>query len=742
MRRATLHRRAGESDPMQRIVRVAVPVPLPRLFDYRLMQDDPVAPGSRVLVGFARRRLVGVIVEVTTESAVPDAQMQDVLALLDPAPLLGDELLATLGWASRYYQHAIGEVVAAALPAALRRAKPLPRPGSDMLVLTGAGRTALADPRRRRGTRVDALLERLGAGDGDADTLDATVPGWRAAARSLRARGWLEVHQRDGAPRTSAAIAGPPLNAAQAAACAAISAASSSFMPFLLDGVTGSGKTEVYLGAILAVVARGAQALVLVPEIALTPQTVRRFRERLGFEVALLHSGLSEGERARAWLAAARGDAPVVLGTRSAVFVPLARPGLIVVDEEHDASYKQQDGFRYHARDLAVVRAKALGVPLVLGSATPSLESLANAEAGRYRHLRLAVRAGAARPPDLRIMDLRQKRVIDGLAVDSLRVIDEHLAAGGQVLVFRNRRGFAPVLFCHACGWSAQCSRCDRPLTVHRGVARLRCHHCGAEERMPTACPACSSPALGPQGVGTERLETLLADRFPNVPVVRIDRDSTRTRGGRDALLDSLDTEGARILVGTQMLAKGHDLSGLTLVVVVGVDEGLYSVDFRAGERLGQLVVQVAGRAGRAERRGSVILQTHHPQHPLLLALLEGGYPMLARRLLAERMAASLPPFGHLALVRAEARQHEQALGFLEAAAAIARESGSSVLLHGPLPAPMPRRAGFRRSQLLVEAGERPVMQAFLADWLPVVRALPLARRVRWSIDVDPIEMG
>ncbi len=727
---------------MQRIVRVAVPVPLPRLFDYRLPPGDPVAPGSRVLVGFARRRLVGVVVETVAESAVPDDQMQDVLALLDPAPLLGVELLATLRWASRYYQHAIGEVVAAALPAALRSAKPLPRPGTDMLALTDAGRVALAEPRRRRGTRVDALLEQLAAGNGEADALDASVPGWRAAARSLRARGWLDAHRRNGTARTWPAVAGPPLNAAQAAARAEMSAAGSSFTPFLLDGVTGSGKTEVYLGAIADVVARGAQALVLVPEIALTPQTVRRFHERLGFEVALLHSGLSEGERARAWLAAERGDAPVVLGTRSAVFVPLARPGLIVVDEEHDASYKQQDGFRYHARDLAVVRAKALGVPLVLGSATPSLESLANVAAGRYRHLRLAARAGVARPPDLRIMDLRRKRVVDGLAVDSLRTIGEHLGAGGQVLVFRNRRGYAPVLFCHGCGWSAQCSRCDRPLTVHRGAARLRCHHCGAEEPMPASCPACASPALGAQGVGTERLETMLAERFPNVPVVRIDRDSTRTRGGRDALLDGLDADGARILVGTQMLAKGHDLPGLTLVVVVGVDEGLYSVDFRAGERLGQLVVQVAGRAGRAERRGSVILQTHHPQHPLLTALLEGGYPMLARRLLAERAAASLPPFAQLALMRAEAKRPAHALEFLEAAAAIARAPGSPVVLHGPLPAPMPRRAGYVRSQLLVEAAERPLMQAFLADWLPAVRALPLARRVRWSIDVDPVEMA
>ena len=726
---------------MLRIVRVAVPVPLPRLFDYRLPDGLDAEPGQRVLVGFARRRVIGVVVEVASSSELSPEQVQDVLGVPDLMPLIPGELLATLRWASRYYQHAIGEVIESALPVALRADRALPRTDVEQIGLTAAGRAALADPRRRRGTRVDALLETLAVGACDAPALEAVLPGWRSAGRSLRERGWIESVDgpRRAVPRTP--VAGPALNAAQAEACAAIRSAHGTFTPFLLDGVTGSGKTEVYLGAIAQTIARGQQALVLVPEIALTPQTMRRFRERLGFDVAILHSGLSEGERARAWLAAARGDAPVVLGTRSAVFVPLARPGLIVVDEEHDASYKQQDGFRYQARDLAVVRAKALEVPLVLGSATPSLESLANVEAGRYRRLRLDARAGVALPPSLRVMDLRRKRVIDGLAVDTLRVIGEHLADGGQVLVFRNRRGYAPVLFCHGCGWSAQCSRCDRPLTVHRGAARLRCHHCGAEERVPTACPACASPALGPQGIGTERLEENLAQRFAGVPVIRVDRDSTRTRGGRDAVFEALDGEGARILVGTQMLAKGHDLAGLTLVVVVGVDEGLYSVDFRAAERLGQLIVQVAGRAGRAARPGSVILQTHHPSHPLLLALLDGGYPALARQLLVERRAASLPPYAQLALLRAEAKQHADALAFLDAAATAARSRSTELQLHGPLPAPMPRRAGFQRSQLLLEAGDRATMQGFLADWLAHVRAMPAARRVRWSIDVDPVDL-
>ena len=480
----------------------------------------------------------------------------------------------------------------------------------------------------------------------------------------------------------------------------------------------------------------------LVPEIALTPQTTRRFRERLGFDVAILHSGLGEGERAAAWLAAARGEARVVLGTRSAIFVPLPNAGLIVVDEEHDASYKQQDGFRYHARDLAVVRARALGVPLILGSATPSLESLANAQARRYRLLRLSQRAGVAKPPSLQIMDLRRKRLDQGLAISTLAAIEACLGRGEQVLVFRNRRGYAPVLFCHACGWSAHCTRCDRPLTLHRGAARLRCHHCGAEERVPSACPACASTALAAQGQGTERLEEVLQQRFPQVPVVRVDRDSTRSRGSRHAIFDQLDVAGPRILVGTQMLAKGHDLPNLTLVVVTGVDQGLYSVDFRAAERLGQLIVQVAGRAGRAERPGAVILQTHHPEHPLLHALISGGYPALAAGLLGERRAAGLPPFASFSLLRAESRAAEDVAAFLQAAVDAARASQPAIVVHGPLPAPMPRRAGYQRSQVLIEAAERATMQAFLPDWLAALRTLKHARRVRWSIDVDPVEMG
>ena len=718
---------------MNPVLRVALPVPLHAVFDYR--HPLAVEPGCRVLVPFGQREVVGVVVGSSAASDVDPARLKAVTRVLDEAPLPTAELLATLQWAARYYQYPLGEVLQAALPVALRSARPLPATGIATLVLTAAGAAAVADPSRRRGTRIESLLEALAVAP--LPLSRARELAGAAGVRSLLARGWAE--RSECAPRVVAATAGTALNEAQRVAADAVIAGAGAFHSFLLDGVTGSGKTEVYLEIIRACLARGRQALVLVPEIALTPQALRRFRDGLGVEVAALHSGLGEMERARTWLAAARGEAGVVLGTRSAIFVPLPRPGVIVVDEEHDASYKQQEGLRYHARDLAVVRAKALGVPLVLGSATPSLESLANVAAGRYQGLRLEHRAGLAQPPALRVVDLRRQRLRHGLAAPVLDAIAACVARGEQALVFKNRRGYSPVLLCHDCGWSAHCPDCERALTLHRRDGRLRCHHCGLEQALPRACSDCGGLALNPLGEGTERLEDALTERFPGVPVVRVDRDTTRGRHAREALLDSLPATGARILVGTQMLAKGHDLPHLTLVVVVGVDEGLHSVDFRAAERLGQLIVQVAGRAGRAERPGTMILQTHDPQHPLLALLLERGYRAFAQHLLADRRDAGLPPYAHFALLRAEA-PHKALLGeFL--VTAMQSASGGAVVAHGPLDAPMPRRAGAFRGQVLLESPERAALQAFLPPWLDALRASPLARKLRWSIDVDPVDL-
>jgi len=714
--------------------RVALPVPLPRLFDY-LPADGavPVAGdiGRRVRVALGARELVGVV------AAVGPAETGNLRGAeaLDPGPLLEGELLESLRWLARYQHAPLGEVLATALPAALRRGEPLPDTCTWGWELTEAGRTALPALRAGKPQRLAAGLQ---AGARDEAALDDATPGWRAAARALERRGLAERVAMSGAAAGPVGQ-GPVLNAEQQAATDAIDPGAG-FAAHLLDGVTGSGKTEVYLHAIATCLARGRQALVLVPEIGLTPQLLARFRERLGVPVHALHSGLNDNERALAWTTALRGEARVLVGTRSAVFTPLPEAGLIVVDEEHDGSYKQQDGLRYHARDFALVRGRALGVPVLLGSATPSLESLANAAEGRHAHLRLHRRAGEAQPPAVRVVDVRKRRLEAGLSPELLDAVRAALDAGGQVLVFKNRRGYAPVLLCHDCGWSAQCRRCDASMTVHAGGRRLQCHHCGARQPAPQACPDCGGLALQPQGIGTERLEEALAARFGDVPVLRIDRGSTRRRDALESMLATLgDAPG--ILVGTQLLAKGHDLPNLTLVAVVGIDEGLFSADFRASEKLAQLLVQVAGRAGRAARRGEVLLQTHHPEHPLLLTLVHGGYHAFAEAELVQREAAGFPPFAHLALLRAEAKHAEPPAAFLQAAAAALADSGIALDVHGPLPAPMPRRAGYQRAQLLLSSPQRRALHAALDAVVPSLHAMPEARRVRWSLDVDPVDL-
>ena len=727
------------------VLRVALPVPLPRLFDYLPpsgVDAGAVEVGQRLRVPFGSREVCGVV--VGHGEVEPGVEPRAALEVLDAGPLLHGELLASLRWLAAYLHAPLGEVLAAALPASLRRGEPLPDITRHGWVLNEAGRTALAAMRAGKPKALAGLLVDVR----DEDWLDATSPGWRTPLRALRERGLVERVAETGSgslPRGSGPDPVPSAfspNTEQQVAIDAIRSAEG-FAPFLLDGVTGSGKTEVYLQAIADCLARGRQALVLVPEIGLTPQALARFRARLGVPVHALHSGLTDSERAATWLAAASGQAQVIVGTRSAVFVPLPEAGLIVVDEEHDGSYKQFDGIRYHARDFAIVRARALAVPVVLGSATPSLETLHNAQSGRYALLRLRRRAGDARPPQVRVLDVRKRPLHAGLSEESLAAIRAALDAGGQVLVFRNRRGYAPVLLCHDCGWSAHCPRCSTPerptaMTVHAHGKRLQCHHCGHRRPSPPACPDCASLALQPQGNGTERIEAELQARFDAVPVIRIDRGST---GQRDGLQKHLDALGNRpgILIGTQMLAKGHDLGNLVLVVVVGIDEGLFSADFRSGEKLAQLLIQVAGRAGRADRPGTVLLQTHHPEHPLLQTLVAGGYHAFADGELALREAAGFPPFAHLALLRAEAKRAELPLQFLQLAKTLL--DGSAIEVHGPLPAPMPRRAGFVRSQLLLAAPARAALHAALDVAVPALYAAPDARRVRWSLDVDPLDL-
>lgn len=532
------------------------------------------------------------------------------------------------------------------------------------------------------------------------------------------------------------------LNAQQTQAVTAITAAHG-FETFLLDGVTGSGKTEVYFHIISALLFKGKQVLILVPEIGLTPQTVARFEQRFNVPVVLLHSDLSDKKRLSGWLMARQGRAAIVIGTRSAIFTPLVNPGMIILDEEHDISFKQQTSLRYSARDLAIVRGRLENIPIVLGSATPSLESLYNAKCRKYTYLSLPHRAGEAKPPLVNLVNLRDKRLIAGLSKELLDKMREHLKSGNQILLFLNRRGYAPVLLCHHCGWMAKCQHCDAKLTLHRQPENLHCHHCGAFRRLPLKCEQCRYPELITAGQGTERIEQAIAELFPEYPCVRIDRDSAKKRGSIEKLLEKVHTRQAQILIGTQMLAKGHHFPDLTLVAIVDADSGIYGVDFRALERMAQLLVQVGGRAGRAGRSGEVVIQTHHPDHAHLQLLLKGGYHRFAQAVMNERRQALLPPFASLALLRAEAALREVTQAFLVGAKNVLDELPGidRINLLGPIPAPMERCAGRFRGQLLLQAANRSELQAVLSLWVPVISRVKLANKVRWSLDIDPQEL-
>jgi len=746
MQRATSGHTPDAATPDRVVLQVAIDAPVMALFDYLPPADGlRPQPGQRVLVPFRRAKRVGVVVAIAGASSVPDQRLRRALAVLDDAPLLDTHLLELLAWASGYYQHPPGEVCASALPRLLRQ-EHADSPGIPIWRITPAGREALAAGAPKRAPVQSRLLHALGADDGTGVTAEqfaSLAAGWREALRLLERKAWVE--RARGAPPVEpppgAAETPPAPTAAQSAAMAAICAARD-FEAFLLEGVTGSGKTEVYLRAIAAQVAAGRQSLVLVPEIGLTPQLVERFRRRFrGTGIALLHSGLTDRQRLEAWRRARDGRDLIVIGTRSAVFAPLPLAGLIVVDEEHDLSLKQQDGFRYSARDLAVWRARQLGVPVVLGSATPSLESLANASAGRYQRLRLPERTGMARAPGFHLVDLRRQVATDGLTPPLVAAMERHLEAGGQVLLYLNRRGYAPTLLCPACGHCLECRRCDARLVVHRHENRVACHHCGASRAVPEHCPECGGELLA-VGQGTERLEAAVAGRFPQFPLIRIDRDTTRGRGQIEWRLGEVAAGRARILLGTQMLTKGHDFPQVTLVGIIDADQGLFGTDFRASERLAQTIVQVAGRAGRGERPGEVYIQTLFPDHPLLQLLVRDGYERFGEAALAERRAAGWPPFSHLALLRAEAPSREPAMRFLERARTAGETLAAAELrLLGPASAPMEKRAGRYRAQLLVETANRARLQRFLGAWRALIAALPEAGRTRWSLDVDPVEL-
>jgi primosomal protein N' (replication factor Y) (superfamily II helicase) len=731
------------------IVRVALDTPLPRLFDYLPAREGrfDAVPGVRVRVPFGRQRLVGVVHSLHASSELPPEKLKPLLEVLDAEPVIDGAVMQLVEWAAQYYHHPLGQVLNTALPKLAREGAPA-QLMTERWYISEAGAAALAENTLGRARRQRELLERLAAEPGvTTESLAAAADDWRTAMRTLVKRGFVSSAESaaEGAPARDASAllirnAGPALAPEQTECVAAIDAAAGRFAPFLLYGITGSGKTEVYLHAVEHALRRGRRALVLVPEIGLTPQLVGRFRERFDVDVAVLHSGLTDSERLAAWRSSVAGTARVVLGTRSAVFAPVADLGIIVVDEEHDASFKQQESaFRYSARDLALVRAQRAAVPIVLGSATPSLETLQNVLVGKFTRLSLPRRTGQALPPRAAVIDLRGSAMRQGLSTPAVEAMQRHLADGGQVLVYINRRGYSPTLACTACGWIAPCRDCDARLTVHLGAARLKCHHCGADAPLPKDCPQCGFPVRH-VGQGTERVEETLTGLFPDVPIARLDRDVVRKRGDLEEVVSRVTTGEARILVGTQMVTKGHDFPNLSLVVVLNADQGLFSTDFRAPERVAQTIIQVAGRAGRGTRPGEVLIQTEYPEHPLLASLLKDGYDGFAHTALAEREAAQWPPFAHVAALRASATELALAVKFLNAARAAARPPRGIKLL-GPAPAAMPKRAARYHAQLLLEARDRAPLHRMLDAWLPEIAALNPPRDLRWSLDVDPLEL-
>lgn len=724
------------------VFQVALPVPLAQLFDYLPPQDGPgPQPGSRVQVRLGAQRLYGVVVGRQTQSQVPAARLRPIETVLADEPPLPAELLALLRWCWSYYHHPPGEVVATALPPLLRSGPAVVQETPTWLTLTEVGRAMRVDELPANARRQRQVLGHLAAGPAAYADLRAVMANAATVVRTLENKGWVA---RTAPPDRPARLSRRHrLREEQSAAVDAMAAADG-FQGFVLDGITGSGKTEVYLQAIARVLTAGGQVLLLVPEIGLTPQLVRRVRERLGIEPVTYHSGLSPKARLAAYRRAAGPEPLLVLGTRSAVFLPLPRLALTVVDEEHDSSFKQEDGFRYSARDVAVKRAAMTASPIVLGSATPSLESLHNCDTGRYRRLHLRQRPEGVVPPAWRVVDMRQQPLDAGLSPILLQRLDETLAAEQQALLFLNRRGFAPIILCSECGWQADCVNCDAHLTVHRPRDQLRCHHCGARRELPRRCPDCGGLRLTTLGQGTQQLEQTLTQRYPQIPVVRVDRDRVRGRHQLEQALDILRAGTPAILLGTQMIAKGHHFPRLTLAALVNVDQALFSADFRAMERAGQMIMQVAGRAGRGQQRGEVLLQTYQPAHPLLKQLVGSDYETFATALLAERKAASWPPYSHLSLLRADAPEGAVAEDFLTRARALAgnrRGQTLGVSVAGPFAALMERRAGRYRHQLLLQSSRRTDLHAFLNQWLPRVRELKTGAGLRWSMDVDPVSL-
>ncbi|MDU4783131.1 MAG: primosomal protein N' [Haemophilus parainfluenzae] len=727
------------------IVRVALAVPLPRFFDYLYPTDLTPIVGGRVLVPFGSQKRVGIVVDLPASSDVAKEKLKPIIDVLDAESLFNSTTWDWLAWSANYYRAALGDVLFQALPVKLRNGESAVKNDRTFWRITDLGKQALESDDLKRAKKQIEALNLLLTQDLEKGNNEISSAIWSA----LKGKDYVEeIIVTTEQKSWQQALGDNPLvnldnrfilNKQQALAFSQL-LFQEGFNVWLLEGVTGSGKTEIYLQYIEEVLKKGKQVLVLVPEIGLTPQTVRRFQARFNVEIDVLHSNLNDTQRLNVWERARTGQSAIVIGTRSALFTQFSDLGLIILDEEHDGSFKQQDGWRYHARDLGIVLAQKLNIPILLGSATPSLESVNNVQNGKYHHLVLSKRAGNATALRQFVIDLKHQRIQNGLSEPLLKRMQEHLEKGNQVLLFLNRRGFAPVLLCHECGWIDECHHCEKPYTYHQHQRVLRCHHCGAQKTVPMQCGHCGSTHLVTTGLGTEQLEETLKARFPQYNIARIDRDSTARKGKLEGYLEDIQQGKSQILIGTQMLAKGHHFPNVTLVALVNVDNALFSLDFRAEERLAQLYVQVAGRSGRAEKQGEVVLQTHYPDHPLLTTLLEKGYQAFAEETLKLRHNMGLPPFSFQALFKAQCRHSEEAENALSQLASFFYEQkieGLQVL--GPIPAPFSKKAGQYRWQLLLQHASRKQLQAALSRYSP---ELIKSSQVRLILDVDPLDLS
>ncbi len=730
------------------ILRVAVSTPLRRLFDYLLPDQydiSKIKPGIRVSVPFGKRKnVIGILVSTTDKSDFPENKLKKINHIIDHQPVIDKSLLDLIIWTSRYYHHPIGEVLFNALPIWLRKENKFEKLQKTAWKLSRMGEEA--DPNLlKRAPKQAQLLNYLKQQNKPINETEL-VPLFSNTKPTLKALEKKELIEKIYAEETHTQLkinkSNLSLNQDQKSAIKKVINSLDTPTVFLLDGLTGSGKTEIYLSSVESVINSGEQALVLLPEIGLTPQLVQRFKDRFDCNIAIQHSGLSDVERAQYWHAAKTGKAKIVLGTRSAVWTPLASPGLYIIDEEHDLSYKQQEGFRYSAKDMLVIRASRDKVPVILGSATPSLESLYNVNKNKYEHLILPVRAGLSKPPVYRLIDIRGKKMYGALSQTLIDEMTIHLKNNNQVLLFLNRRGYAVNLICHQCGWKAECPRCDMPYTYHKLSNKLICHHCDSQRQNMSACPDCNNE-LNLLGHGTERIEEVLAELFPDKIIARIDRDTTRRKEAMSSMLDQIHSGEIDILIGTQMLAKGHHFPNVTLTAIVDADRGLFSTDFRASERLAQLFMQVSGRSGRGEKEGTVIVQTYNPEHPLFHQLIKAGYNQCTKTLLQERQHASLPPYTYMALLRAEAHHINDAKHFLnQASDKLKAYKNINLSVFGPIPALIEKRSGRFRLQLIIQSNNRNNLHKDLDDWLLQLESMKLSKKIRWSLDIDPQDMA